>query len=231
MRSLAIAALTIAAATPARAQWTVYDPANYAENVIQYTHQLLQISYQVQQLQAQLRALLKLPRAPWRDVNGPLGGMAALMGGSQTLGYAAPSVGATFATLFPVSRPVADWPAEQQMRTQSAVDLLRAAVLATAQQQQAVAPGAQAIQRMKALNGSIDGHEQALELQNTAAVYSAEELMLLRQAAMAQTNIQAVYYAAQLNAEAQRDVTARTALDALAVSPSPGADISLRVAP
>lgn len=231
MRCRFVIVLIVTVSSPARAQWTVYDPANYAENVIQYTHQLLQINYQVQQLQAQLRALLKLPRAPWRDVNGQLGGMAALMGGSQTLGYAAPGVGSTFAALFPVSRPVADWPAEQQLRTQSAVDLLRAAVLATSEQQQAVAPGAQAIQRMKALNGSIDGHEQAIELQNTAAVYSAEELMLLRQVAMAQTNIQAVYYAAQLNAEAQRDVTARTTLDALAVSPAPGADISLRVAP
>jgi P-type conjugative transfer protein TrbJ len=224
-------ALTIAVATPARAQWTVYDPANYAENVLHYTHQLLQINYQVQQLQAQLKAMLKLPHAPWRDVIGPLGGMAALMGGTQTLGYAAPGVGSTFATLFPVSRPVADWPVEQQTRTQRAVDVLRAALLATAQQQQAVAPGEQVIQRMKVLNAGVEGHEQALELENTAAVYSAEELMLLRQAAMAQTNIQAVYYAAQLNAESQRDVTARAVLDQLSAPPPPVADISLRVGP
>jgi hypothetical protein len=111
------------------------------------------------------------------------------------------------------------------------VDVLQAAVLSTARQQDPVGAGQAALQRMKDLNGTVDGHEQALELQNTAAVFNAEELMLLRQAAMAQTNIQAVYYANQLNAEAQRDETARAALDQLSTPPPPATDISLRVVP
>jgi hypothetical protein len=84
---------------------------------------------------------------------------------------------------------------------------------------------------MKQLNGAVDGHEQALELQNTAAVYSAEELMLLRQAAMAQTNIQAVYYANQINAEAQRDATVRATLGQLASPQAAPSNVSLRVTP
>ena len=104
-------------------------------------------------------------------------------------------------------------------------------MLSTAQQQNAVAPGENALEQMKALNGSVQGHEQALELQNSAAVYSAQELMLLRQAAMAQTNIQAVYYANQLNADAQRDATVRATLDELSILPAPTADVSLRVTP
>jgi hypothetical protein len=62
-------------------------------------------------------------------------------------------------------------------------------------------------------------------------VYSAQELMLLRQAAMAQTNIQAVYYANQLNADAQRDATVRATLDELSIPPAPVPDVSLRVTP
>jgi len=218
-------------ARPAQAQWTVYDPANYVENALQYAHQLMQIKYQLQQIQYQLQALSKLTSAPWRDVRGQLADIASEMGNPRSLGYAAPSVTTTFQTLFPTSRPVRDWPAEQLARAQSSVDVLRAALAATAQQQSAVDPGAQAIERMKQLNGVVQGHEQALELQNTAAVYSAEELMLLRQAAMAQTNIQAVYYANEMNAEAQRDVTARAALDQLSAPPATPADISLRVSP
>ena len=34
---------------PPHAQWTVYDPANYVENALQYTHQLMQIKYQLEQ--------------------------------------------------------------------------------------------------------------------------------------------------------------------------------------
>jgi type IV secretion system protein TrbJ len=218
-------------ARPAQAQWTVYDPANYIENALQYAHQLIQIKYQLQQIQYQLQALSKLAGAPWRDVNAPLADIASVMGGPQSLGYAAPNVTTTFQTLFPPSRPVQNWPTEQVTRAQASVDVLQAALAATAQQQSAIAPGEQTIERMKQLNGEVQGHEQALELQNSAAVYSAEELMLLREAAMAQTNIQAVYYANQMNEESQRDVTARATLNELATLPAPGADVSLRVSP
>jgi type IV secretion system protein TrbJ len=227
--TLARVAFAVAAAgalSPAHlsAQWTVYDPVNYAENVLHYTHQLLQIQYQLQ-------ALAKLRLAPWRDVRGSLGQMASLMGQPGALGYAAPGVATTFDNVFPVSRVIVDWPREQLARTQSAVGVLKAAVQSTSQQQDAVAPGEDALDQMKALNGVVQGHEQALELQNSAAVYSAQELMLLRQAAMAQTNIQAVYYANQLNAETQRDETVRATLDQLATPPAPTASVSLRVVP
>ena len=228
------ASITVMALVPVRAgaQWTVYDPANYAENVLQYVHQLMQIRYQVQQMTYQLQALRKLPGAPWRDVRDPLRGIDALMsGGPQTLGYGSPGVGAAFRGYFPVSRPVADWPTEERAQSQAAVDVFGASVLATSQQQASVAPGMATLERMKQLNAAVQGHEQALELQNTAAVYTAEELMLLRQAAMAQTNIEAVYYAHQVNAEAQRDASVRAALGQLATPPAAGADVSLRVGP
>jgi type IV secretion system protein TrbJ len=218
-------------AAPASAQVTVYDPANYAENVLHYVSQLTQIKNQVQQLKYQLRALSKLPSAPWRDVERPLRVIEGTMGRARSLGYAASGVGATFQGYFPVARKVADWPTEQRAQSQAEIDVFGAAVEATAQQQATVAPGAATVQRMKELNGAVDGHEQALELQNTAAVYAAEELMLLRQAAMAQTNIQAVFYANQVNAQAQRDGTVRATLAQLSAMPSPPTNVSLRVTP
>ena len=227
------AALAAIAVIPGelRAQWTVYDPANYVENALQYAHQLVQIKYQLEQIQYQLQALVKLRGAPWRNVATPLTTIASEMGGSRSLGYASPNVTTTFQALFPAVRPVQDWPTEETTRAQTSVNVLQAALASTAQQQSAVVPGADAIDRMKQLNGTVQGHEEALELQNTAAIYSAEELMLLREAAMAQTNIQAVFYANQMNAEAQRDVTARAVLAQLATTPSVPPDISLRVSP
>jgi P-type conjugative transfer protein TrbJ len=154
-----------------------------------------------------------------------------MMGARHSLGYAASGVGATFHSYFPVTRPVTDWPAEQRAQGQAAVNVFGAALDATAQQQSTVAAGRAAIQRMKQLNGAVNGHEQALELQNSAAVYSAEELMLLRQAVMAQTNIQAVYFAGRINEEVQRDAAARAALAQLAIPQAAPADVSLRVTP
>ena len=228
---LLVAAVTMSAPRAAEAQWTVYDPANYAENVLHYTNQLTQIRYQLAQLQYQLQALRKLPSSAWRDIRQSLLGIQGTMGSPQSLGYAAPAVGTTFQGYFPVSRPVTDWPAEEQGRSSAAVNVFGAAVQAAAQQQSTVSQGSLTLQRIKALNGAVEGHEQALELQNTVAVYTAEELSLLRQAVLAQTNIQAVYYADRVNTEAQRDATVRDVLGRLSMPQATTYSQSLRVTP
>lgn len=96
----AVAAALLAGPAPVGAQWTVYDPANYAENVLHYVNQMSQIRYQLQQLQYQLQALSKLRVAAWRDVQSPLREIQSLMGGARTLGYAAPGVAGTFQGYF-----------------------------------------------------------------------------------------------------------------------------------
>lgn len=229
-----IALMTVAAWTlplEARAQIAVYDPANYAENVLHYVNQLTQIKYQIDQVKYQLQALTKLSSAPWRNVKGSLQAIGGVMGAEHSLGYAASDVGSTFHSYFPVTQPITDWPQTERNQSQAAVDVFGAAVQATAQEQATVGPGSAALQRMKQLNGAVNGHEQALELENAAAVYSAEELMLLRQAALAQTNIQAVYFASRINEEAQRDAAERAVLSVLATPQIAPANVSLRVAP
>lgn len=213
------------------AQIAVYDPANYAENVLHYVNQMTQIKNQLDQVKYQLRALAKLPAPPWRNVGQSLANIGGMMGAPHSLGYAASGVGTTFHSYFPVTKPVSDWPTEERAQGQAAVNVFGAAIDATAQQQATVGAGRAAIQRMKQLNGSVNGHEQALELQNSAAVYSAEELMLLRQAVMAQTNIQAVYFAGRINEEVQRDEAARATLTQLAAPQTASPDLSLRVTP
>jgi type IV secretion system protein TrbJ len=228
--TLGIAAVC-AASHEVPAQIAVYDPANYGENVLHYVNQLTQIKYQIDQVRYQLQALTKLTSAPWRNAGQSLEMIGAMMGAAKSLGYASSGVASTFRGYFPVTQPITDWPAAQMNQSKAAVGVFGAAVDATAQEQATVAPGRAAIQRMKQLNEGIKGHEQALELQNAAAIYSAEELMLLRQAAMAQTNIQAVYFASRINEEAQRDAAARAALSMLATPQAAPPDVTLRVTP
>lgn len=216
--------LSLAVAAPAHAQWTVYDPVNYAENVLHYVHQLLQIQYQLQ-------ALAKLPATAWRNVTSPLDAATQAMAGAQSLGYAARNVTSTFAQTFSPSRIIQQWPTEEATRAQSTVTVMQQAVSATSDGQATVSPGLAALERMKALNDASEGHEQALEVGNTAAVYAAEELMLLRQTAMTQTNIQAVYYANALAAEAERDASVRAGLARFAVPSAPQPPESLTAAP
>ncbi len=60
---------------------------------------------------------------------------------------------------------------------------------------------------------------------------SAEELTLLRQAVSALTNVQTVYYADQVNAQAQETATVRERLTAMSAPGPRYSPISLRVTP
>ena len=68
------------------------------------------------------------------------------------------------------------------------------------------------------MDSSIVGQRRRVELQNAAAVYFTEELMLLRQAAMLRTNMQAVFALTQIAREAQRDTTIAAMLTVLRAS-------------
>ena len=84
---------------------------------------------------------------------------------------------------------------------------------------------------MKRQLATIQGHEEALELNGTIGVYSAEELTLLRHALEGQTNVEAVYFANRVNAEAQAETTVRANLEAMSQPGAPFPAISLRVTP
>lgn len=218
-------------ATPARAQFIVEDPWNLGYNIAQYIKQLYQVDMQVQQLEAQVEDMLHLRAFPGRNVEPLLNQGSALLGQPQSLGYASPTVGGTFQTYFTPLQVWDQWVPAQQARAQAAVDVMQAAVVATNRQQAATALGEATLDQMKQMNSGLVGQQQALELQNSAAVYSAEELMLLRQAAMLQTNVQAVYYANQVAREAQRDTTIAAMLTILSAPVPPPKAISLRVEP
>jgi hypothetical protein len=96
-------------------------------------------------------------------------------------------------------------------------------------QAQVFSDGLSRIAQIKAQVGTIQGHEAALELQNTATVFNAEELLLLRQALMAQTSMQAVYYADRVNTDAQQAATVEEHLNGLTAPARRSAPVSLRV--
>jgi P-type conjugative transfer protein TrbJ len=229
-----VAAVAIAcpcSAPDVRAQIIVEDPWNLSYNVVEYAKQIYQVAMQVQQLEAQLQDMEHLRGFPARNAELLLDQVSALLGQPQSLGYANPDVGGTFQTYFTPSQIGQPWVPVQEAQAEATLNVLQAAVVATNRQQQAIAPGEAAIAQMKRTNSGLLGQQQALELQNTAAVYSAEELMLLRQAAMLQTNLQAVYYADQIAREAQRDTTVRALLTTLAAPAVPAAAVTLSLQP
>jgi hypothetical protein len=104
-----------------------------------------------------------------------------------------------------------------------------AGALASAElQRPSMAAGTAQLDGIKGQLAGVQGTEGALELSSTVHVFSAEELVLLRQAVVAGVNAQSVYYGNELTTRAQTDENVR-ALMAGMTSPVPRrALVSLR---
>jgi P-type conjugative transfer protein TrbJ len=234
IRGVALAALLLLAARSAQAQLlggVVFDPSNFARNVLHYARRLEQMDLQKQQLQQQLAAMRKLPSPPWRDITQTVAQLDALMADGRALAYQLANLNQQFKATFPVDRSFRDWPAERRAQALRTVATMETVLSSARAQAQSFTDGLGRVAQIKARVGTIDGHEAALELQNTATVFSAEELMLLRQALMAQTSMQAVYYADRVNTEAQQAATIDERLKAISAPARRTAPISLRVGP
>jgi type IV secretion system protein TrbJ len=223
--------------TPARAQFgllgsgIVFDPSNFARNVLHYARRLEQMNLQRQQLQQQLTAMRKLRAPNWRQINATLTQMDALMQQGQALAYSLRAIDAEFQRTFPGVRAFGNYPAEQQTQAVRTLATLRGVLNAANRAARDFPTSVARLDAMKRQLGSIQGHEEALELNGTVGVYSAEELTLLRQAVQALTNVQAVYYADQVNGQAQEVATVRERLTAMSAPGRRYAPISLRVTP
>lgn len=235
---LALAGAAFLAPAAARAQFglpgvpqVVYDPSNFAKNAAQLAEQLNALALQRQQLAQQLRAMRKLTNPPTRSIAATMGQLAEVMAASQAITYALAGADARFATTFPVSRVITDWPAEQRTQAERTVATMRSALAAAGAQAETFGPGMQRVAEMKAALAGAPGHQAALELIGAASIYGAEEMMLLRQALAAQLNVQAVTTAQQVNGEAQRDASTRALLQQMGAPKPRRGTISMRVTP
>jgi type IV secretion system protein TrbJ len=228
-KSAALAALAIVIATSnARAQFVVLDPANLARSVLHYARRLEQFDLQKKQYEQQIAAMRKLPNPPWRSISQTVTQLQSLMADSRALAYQLANLEAQFRATFPVDRSFQDWSTERRNQAQRTVATMQTVLSGAHEQAQSFNDGLQRIAQIKAQVGTIEGHEGALELQNTATVFGAEELVLLRQALMAQTSMQAVYYADRVNTEAQQAATIDERLSGLSAPSRRGHSISLR---
>lgn len=219
--------------TTSQAQFTavVFDPTNFARNVMHYTARLQQMSMQVQQLQQQIVAMQKLGNPNWRQINATLAQADVLMQQGQSLAYSLSAIDAEFQKTFPGVQVFQNYLADETTQATRTLATMRGALNAVNRAAQDFPTSVARLQAMKQQLGSIQGHEQALELNGTIGMYSAEELTMLHRAISALTNVQAVYYADQVNSEAQRQATFRARLAAMSAPGPAYAPMTLTVTP
>ena len=103
------AALMIAAAgMPARAQWIVFDPTNYAQNVLTAARELQQVNNELQMLENQATSLLNqarnlasLPYSSLASLQQQIAQTQQLLGQAQRIAYSVSAIDQAFTQTYP----------------------------------------------------------------------------------------------------------------------------------
>jgi P-type conjugative transfer protein TrbJ len=212
VHSLAIASLQVSLIPMlAAGQLAVFDPTNYAENVLHYAKAVQELRAASTQIANQVTALRKLANPRFRDITATWGSVDAAMGSGSGILYRQNDPSASLRSIYPGVVANQHYVPEREAQVGTTLATAVAVLKAARAQGGTFDDGRQQLDAMKSQVGTIQGHEQALELQNTVGLFGANEAMLTRQAIEGQANLEAVYYAQQVNAEAQAEANARQA--------------------
>jgi P-type conjugative transfer protein TrbJ len=98
----------LAASAPARAQWIVFDPTNYAQNVLTAARELQQVNNEIQSLQNQAtmlinqaRNLASLPYSSLATLEQSIAQTQQLLTQAQRIAYSVSSIDQAFARTYP----------------------------------------------------------------------------------------------------------------------------------
>lgn len=215
---LLLLTMALLAPAPAAAIIPVTDYAHIVVNqywhyvhYVQFALQIYQhyqaLANQVRQIVNQLTALKKLANPNWREVYDLLANLDWIMRQGQALAYSYKDIDAQFQKVFPGWAEVQSWPVQRQAQAVRTLDTMRTGLDTAAEQFRHDIADQLFLERLKAQMDGIHGHQEALELQSTILMYTAQELGVIKQSLATANNLQAVYYGHQINREAQGEAT------------------------
>jgi P-type conjugative transfer protein TrbJ len=206
-------ALSLSLAVPASAQWVVFDPSNFAQNVVTAASELQQVANQITSLQNeaqmltnQARNLANLPYSSLQQLQSSIQRTQQLLGQAQNIAYDVQQIDTAFQTTYGAanaSQSDQALIANAQARWQNSVGALQDAMVV-----QAGVVGNLDTNRtqMSALVGSSQsatGALQATQAGNQILALQAQQLADLTAAVAAQGRAQSLQAAQQAAAQDQ----------------------------
>jgi P-type conjugative transfer protein TrbJ len=217
-RPLVAAALSVAgpaalllAPVPATAI-PVFDPANYAQNVLQAARSLEQINHQIQSLQNeatmienQARNLERLSFPQLGQINTDLQKITQLMGQGQAIGYQTNALDRQFTTLFPGTSATARTSSAQTAAAKARLDAAMAGFQQTMTVQAQVAENAKqdaaTLSQLAATSQGSEGSLQAQQATNQLLALVAKQQLQLQSLLAAAYRAEALEDARRAQAE------------------------------
>jgi P-type conjugative transfer protein TrbJ len=204
----ALGAVIVVPAAPASAQFTVFDPSNYTQNLLTAARSLQQINNQMQALQNQATMLLNqaknLSRVDFpelQQLNGTLQQIDQLMNQAQGIDFKASGLDQQFAQLFPQGQTQAlamdKQVAAARARLDAALDAYRQTMRVQAQVAENVRSDAGLLSTLAERSQGSQGALQAAQTTNQLLALSAKQQLQIQ-------NLMATQYRAEATEAARR---------------------------
>ncbi|CAN5317573.1 P-type conjugative transfer protein TrbJ [soil metagenome] len=205
--------------SPAHAQFTVFDPTNYSQNLLTAARSLTQINNQIQSLQNQAQSLInqaknltKIDFPELQAITQTLQQIDGLMGQAQGIQFRVDTLDQQFKQLFPQSLSQALTSNQQVANAKARLDTSMAAYQQTMGVQAQVVTNVQAdAQTLNALVAKSQGAEGSLQAQQATSqllALTAKQLFQIQNLMAAQYRAQSIEQASR--AQATSDARAAT---------------------
>lgn len=205
-------AATVLPSAPAQAQFTVFDPSNYTQNLLTAARTLQQVNNQVRSLQNQATMLLNQARNLERidfpelqQLNGALQQIDQLMGEAQGLSFRASGLDQQFDKLFPQglteALPLDRQASAARERLDAAIDAYRETMRIQAQIAENVTSDAGLLDALTERSQGAEGALQAAQATNQLLALSAKQQLQIQQLMAAQYRADATRAARRAQAE------------------------------
>ncbi|HYQ91975.1 MAG TPA: P-type conjugative transfer protein TrbJ [Candidatus Competibacteraceae bacterium] len=198
----------------------VYDPTNYAQNVLTAARALqsnlneaAQIANQLKQIEMEVRNLVNWPTEVWNEVKADMEMLRQLANSSGDISTALSTLSAQFNRLYPGYQAPADYQQEYQTWTSNSLTGIKTALETVNRQNKAIEEEEANTQRLTNMSASAVGQLQVLQSGNLLAAQLVQQLQNLRELQMAEMQAQNAYMAAQIQDQASEKAAIKKWLD------------------
>jgi type IV secretion system protein TrbJ len=192
LKSVAAAVLALVLSAPPAPAMTVYDPTNYAQNLLQAARALEQIHNQIQQIEQQARMLTKNPLQLSPELSASIGAARELFDAAKGIAFEMDRVGDELRTLYPetwddfeldqVAARTDQWLKEDRVA-------LERSLRAEAQAAQSIASVQDRIDRALKSSADADGQTGATQASNQLLGINAAQLAQIQSLLAAQSRV------------------------------------------
>ena len=202
----ALALTAVAPVTPAHAQWTVIDPTNLVQNLLQVKHAIEQVTLLTSQLEAQARMLASSPFDQANEIRAALEEIDGLVSEIRGISAEAGRLRDQFESLYPgdlSARTLMDMVGDAESRVEATRDTVADTLAIAAEIEARRGDRSGRMSGALAASRGAEGQTSAIQATNQAIGALSEQLESLEALMAAQTRMAGAEAAARAAREAQ----------------------------